>query len=1477
MATIEQVPPMLSPAPEPSDAEPIINPLNSLLARAYTLNWEMIFYITLFIVTILTRFVNLGDRVMSHDESLHVKYSYDLYKSGNFQHTPLMHGPVLFHMTALMYFLFGDSDFSARLYPAILGTMMVFFPKLLFERWLGKLGSIVATVLLLISPMVLYHNRYIREDTPSIFFTLLMVYAIFAYIDGARPRKLQWLVLLSGAMLLSLASKEVAFMYIAIFGAVLTLFWLIQVAQGIRSGDTHPIVGNVLGGVLGVAAIGLLSVVLGNSIGALLNANGIAISPRIVVVVVAIVLAAITLVLLGFIRAILGQVGQHANSVFKLVMAGIILGTVGALGGTVILSIIQPSAAATDSTLLARQISWGVLLAVPLLLVIVGTALIRFTRSTWLAVAITVVVFLLALLFIVDLPLVSRLLLAVAMIGALWLLGSFVRRDGPAHIPWGDIFTVALVAGLICAFLVFAEERSRNVPNVSSDKGTSVTSGYHDEWIIGSWIVGLVVIGGIAFLRFGTPFFEEMKRYPVFDVLMVMGTLVLPWAAALPIFLAGYPLDGSYTSPDVIAACVKGVIPFVAVSIAAGLAWNPVAWLTCTAVFYSIFAFFYTTIFTNVTGIATGLVGSLGYWLAQQGVRRGSQPQYYYLLVELPIYEYLPVIGASVAGVVGMLGLWRVRREQIEQGIAAAELAAASSLEQPLDSDEMVETSDTIDGVVNDTINPNDSEDVLDPMPDTMVASATSVIEVPQIDGIYIPRGEPVDDSDLAPIQGDVAESTMELIGDEEPLVSKPKRHLHTIAEGEWLDRLPFLPFVGFWAVLIIMAFTIAGEKMPWLTTHLTIPLIFLTGWYLGTLLEKVEWPAFSKQGWALIILTPILVIALANVAAPFAFNNSPFGTLQREDLLKTFTWLGAVLLAGLVGYGLFRIWRRVGTSQAIRITILGVFVLLGILTARIAWMAAFINYDSAREFMVYAHGAPASKSIMGQIEEISKRTTDGMNIKVAYDNEISWPGTWYFRNYSSATFLGDNPSAATNLDSNLVIVIGNNNNAKVEPLLTDKYYKTKLIRLWWPMQEYFDLNKDRIDNVFSGDSNLPAGWVSGSALRQGLWEIWWDRDYTAFGQALNKPKGFYAESQWPVADWLYLYVRKDVAAQVWDFGTGGIKVSTDIPDDPFNQLRCDACQSNLVFSGKDITTGGELNRPRAVAVGPDGNLYVADSQNARIVIFDADGKYLRQFGTAGSIDQGATGGMLREPWGVAVGQDGTIYVADTWNHRVQIFDKDGKFVRMWGQFEQVAVNTTGKPDSFWGPRGIAVDSDNNVYIADTGNKRIRVYDQQGTFKFNIGGDILNEPVGLAINSETHELFVADTWNKRIQVFGLDGTALRSWNVQAWGPTTESGNRPYITLDKTGTILFATDPDAGRMLAFTTQGKPLVSTTKQGAILSGIAVDKAGRIFVADSAASTVLRYAEEDLPGMAAPAPVVGQGQQAPELATEAATKDDF
>src|SRR5689334_3671516 len=85
--------------------------LEQVLLRLMTFDLERIAYVAIFVIALLTRFWDLGARVMSHDESLHTRYSWGLYKGDGFQHTPLMHGPVLFHMVALTYLLFGDNDF----------------------------------------------------------------------------------------------------------------------------------------------------------------------------------------------------------------------------------------------------------------------------------------------------------------------------------------------------------------------------------------------------------------------------------------------------------------------------------------------------------------------------------------------------------------------------------------------------------------------------------------------------------------------------------------------------------------------------------------------------------------------------------------------------------------------------------------------------------------------------------------------------------------------------------------------------------------------------------------------------------------------------------------------------------------------------------------------------------------------------------------------------------------------------------------------------------------------------------------------------------------------------------------------------------------------------------------------------------------------------------------------------------------------
>ncbi len=139
----------------------------------------------------------------------------------------------------------------------------------------------------------------------------------------------------------------------------------------------------------------------------------------------------------------------------------------------------------------------------------------------------------------------------------------------------------------------------------------------------------------------------EIRAQRTFDLLMVVGTLILPQLTAFPVKLIGWdPLD--YSATGMLHTGIALLIVFI-ISAALGLWWNPRKWLILAAIFYTIYVTFYTTFFTNGQGFFTGIIGSLGYWLSQQGVERGSQPWYYFALVQVPMYEYLGALGTLLA------------------------------------------------------------------------------------------------------------------------------------------------------------------------------------------------------------------------------------------------------------------------------------------------------------------------------------------------------------------------------------------------------------------------------------------------------------------------------------------------------------------------------------------------------------------------------------------------------------------------------------------------------------------------------------------------------------------------------------------------------------------------------------------------------------------------------------------------------------
>jgi DNA-binding beta-propeller fold protein YncE len=179
---------------------------------------------------------------------------------------------------------------------------------------------------------------------------------------------------------------------------------------------------------------------------------------------------------------------------------------------------------------------------------------------------------------------------------------------------------------------------------------------------------------------------------------------------------------------------------------------------------------------------------------------------------------------------------------------------------------------------------------------------------------------------------------------------------------------------------------------------------------------------------------------------------------------------------------------------------------------------------------------------------------------------------------------------------------------------------------------------------------------------------------------------------------------------------------------------------------------GGEnLERPVAAAIDNENRfLYVVDAKASRLAVFDADRSTFLRFLGKPSDPLDPAEGTFSTPLGAAVDSDGNVFVTDTLNDRVQMFDADGGFVQMFGK-QGVA------PGTFMRAKGIAVDSDGHVYVTDAEFSNVQVFDAEGR-TLAVFGTRGTEPgqfsliTGIFIDKQ-NRILVADQWHARVQVF----------------------------------------------------------------------------------------------------------------------------
>jgi predicted membrane-bound mannosyltransferase/DNA-binding beta-propeller fold protein YncE len=1106
----------------------------SILAKL-NLDWEKVIFAAIMIFATFTRFYQIEPRVMSHDETSHTYFSWLLYKGNGYAHDPVTHGPLQFHLVALSYFLFGDSDTSARI-PAVVFSIATVWFAWYYRRYLGKAGALVAALLLTISPYMLYYGRYVRNEAFVALFGMINIWAILRYLETGRPRYIYWLTL---ATVLHFTAKETSYIYAAQSLLFLGLYFVNQLSMrewGVKQNRSLFFLAIIIGIILFTAGIGIR--------GLEIKANAPA---------------------------------------------------VGSASGEV---------ASTTSSSSAR-------------------------------------------------------------------LGS-----------------VLLMAG---------------------------------------GLVSLVVAGYTAVKDFGL---EGIRQERSFNLIIVLGTLILPLLSAFIINFAGWqvPINmtqvQSLTQTQILQMGLV-IVPIFLISIGVGLWWNKREWLINAGIFWGTFTVLYTTLFTNGAGFFTGLVGSLGYWLAQQGVNRGGQPWYYYIGLQIPIYEFLPLLGSLLAVLVAIF-----RR----------------------------------------------------PSPAPSVKS--------------------FQDSQTDKFGQDVIQS------------------------------VPVFGLLAFWSFTSAVAFTFAGEKMPWLTVHITLGMILLSAWVIGWMLETFDWANFWKNRGALtLVLTPVFLTSIIVCVSSFLGTNPPFQGKSLDQLSATSTFLLSFIAAVSSGIGLFFLLRNWLVGQILRLFGFGFFALLAFLTARAAFMASYINYDMATEFLVYAHSNPGIKQALSQIEEISRRTTGTLDLQVAYDDSTTYPYWWYLRNYPNQKYYAADPTR--DLRNVPVILVGEKNYAKIEPVLGQAYDEFDYGRIWWPNQDYFDLTWERIVNALKDPK-----------MRSALWQIWLNRNYKEYGEVTNKDMSL---SNWYPSERMRLYIRKDIVNQLWNYGA--VPSEEAVVADPYEGKKTSLTPD--IILGSQGTGPSQFQKPRNLAVAPDGTLYVADTENHRIQHMTTDGTVLQTWGSFADSSKGAApGGTFYEPWGIAVAPNGSVFVADTWNHRIQKFSPTGEFITMWGSFGQAET-----PTAFWGPRGLAFDSKGHLFVTDTGNKRVVIFDTDGNFIGQFGSvgmqpGEFDEPVGIAI-SKDDVVYVADAWNQRIQAFMSDASGtyspMISWDVVGWyGQSLD--NKPYLAVDSNDHV-FASDPEGYRILEFSATGEFIrywsdFNAGTDGLNLPvGVAVDSEGKIWVADSGNHRILRF----------------------------------
>jgi sugar lactone lactonase YvrE len=190
----------------------------------------------------------------------------------------------------------------------------------------------------------------------------------------------------------------------------------------------------------------------------------------------------------------------------------------------------------------------------------------------------------------------------------------------------------------------------------------------------------------------------------------------------------------------------------------------------------------------------------------------------------------------------------------------------------------------------------------------------------------------------------------------------------------------------------------------------------------------------------------------------------------------------------------------------------------------------------------------------------------------------------------------------------------------------------------------------------------------------------------------------------------------------------------------------------NPQHKAEDVITDGMVH-PAEMAIDSQNRLlYVSDIELDQVLVYDADSfKLLRKIGTPGHKHELMTPGDFAKPTGLAVNADGDLYVCDTLNNRIEVFDADGVFIREYGK------NGDG-PGYFARPKGVAIDSDGHIWVADGVQDRVQVFNKEWQLLISFGGHGLmpgqfSGLMNIASDNKRNRMITSEIYPGRVQEF----------------------------------------------------------------------------------------------------------------------------